>query len=106
MKEYKIRIEEIKDLFKGYEESKNKAYQLPSEECDEVLNLLEESKKLRAKATKKLKKLAEDLGFRILQDIKFDYKFTDVVYSIEGMVDDAIFALHNVSRFNHNIDLA
>ncbi len=106
MKEYKHKIEEIKNLFQLYEESRQKAYELPSEEYEEVINLLEGAKKSRAKAVKKLKKLAEDCGFKILQDIKYDYKFQYVVDSIESRIDDAIQALHSVSRFDHNIELA
>lgn len=106
MKEYKCKIEDIKNLFWLYEESRLKAYELPSEEYNEVINLLEESKKFRAKAVKKLNKLAEDCGFKIMQDIKYDYKFQYVVNSIESQIDDAIEALHRVPRFDHNIELA
>lgn len=106
MKEYKIRIEEIRNLFNGYKESKEKAYELSFSEYDNILTLLDESKKLRAKAIKKLKKLAEDCGFRILQDLKYDFKFEYVATSIEAQIDSALEALHSVSRFNHAIDLA
>ena len=106
MKEYKTRIKNIKNLIEDYKKAKNKAYEIPSDRYDEILNLLNESKKIRSKANKQLNKLASDLGFVILHEVKYDHQFMDVVYSIERRIDAALEALNDISQFNHDIKLA
>lgn len=106
MKKYKAKIESIKSLFEDFQKAKEKAYELPSDQYDEILSLLEESNKIRAKANKQLNKLASDLGFVIMREIKYDHQFMDVVYSIERRIDAALEALNDISWFNHDIKLA
>lgn len=95
------------ESFIEYKQLKEEAYKLdPKDHADEILSLLNESNKLRRKATKQLSKLAEYCGFKILKDIDYDFRFEEVWRAIKNQIDYAMDAFHNISRFNHSIDLA
>lgn len=67
------------DSFIEYKQKKEEAYKLdPYQYADEILSLLDESKKLRRKASKQLSRLAEYCGFKILKDINNDARFEEV----------------------------
>lgn len=107
MKEYKKKLQDAMDSFIEYKQLKEKAYSLePTQYCNEILSLLNESKKFRRKASKQLSKLAEYCGFKILKDINNDARFDEVWRAIKNQIDYAMDAFHNISRFNHSIDLA
>ena len=105
MKEYKKKLQDVMDSFIEYKRLKEKAYTLnPEDNADEILSLLDESKKLRRKASKQLSKLAEYCGFKILKDINNDARFEEVWRSIKNQIDYAMEAFYTISRFNYNID--
>lgn len=110
MKEYKTRIEEIKTLFKRYNEAKEDAYSIEYsiDVCEDVLALMNESKRCRKLATKKILKLAEELGFSLLKDVKNnDTDFMSALFSIEARINVAIAALYDFdTRFNTSISIA
>lgn len=107
MKEYKKKLQDAMDSFIEYKQLKETAYSLdPEQHADEILSLFDESKKLRRKASKQLSRLAEYCGFKILKDINNDARFDEVWTAIKNQIDYAMDAFHNISRFNHSIDLA
>lgn len=94
------------DSFIEYKRLKEEAYTLdPEKSADDILSLFDESKKLRRKASKQLSKLADLCGFKILKDINNDARFDEVWRAIKNQIDYAMEAFHNISRFNHSIDL-
>lgn len=106
MRKFKQKLQDAKVSFVRYEQLKEKAYTLdPAYKADEILSLLEESKKCRRKATKQLSKIAEECGFKILKNIKDDSRFNEVWNSINCQIDRALEAFYNISRFNHSIEL-
>lgn len=79
MNEYKKKLMDAMDSFIEYKQKKEEAYKLdPYQYADEILSLLDESKKLRRKASKQLSRLAEYCEFKILKDINNDARFEEV----------------------------
>ena len=106
MREYRKKLQDAMYSFIEYQKLKEKAYTLdPEQNVDEILSLLDESKKHRRKASKQLSRLAEYCGFKILKDINNDARFDEVWRAIKNQIDYAMEAFHNISRFNHSIDL-
>lgn len=109
MKEYKNKIEEIKTLFIRYGEAKEDACSIEYsiDRSDDILALLNESKRCRKLATKKLLKLAEDLCFSLLKDVKkSDNDFMSTLHSIEARIHVAISALYDFDpRYNTSISI-
>lgn len=110
MKEYKQKIEEIRNLYKRYEEAKRESFAIEYsiERVDEILALSNESSYCRKLATKKLQKLAENLGFNLTKEVKkSDRAFEDTVRAIERRINAAIVALYDFDpRFEHEISIA
>lgn len=106
MKEYIKKLQDAMDSFIEYKHLKEKSYTLdPVYYADEILSLLEESMKFRRKANRQLSNLAEYCGFKILKDINNDARFDEVWRGIKNQIDYAMDAFHNISRFNHSIEL-
>lgn len=105
MKEYRKRLDEIKEMITLSQELSEKAGSITPEPdaYERILGLYDDSKKTRKKAEKKLFKLASDLGFEITKNVKRDGDFMEVWYSISRRVDRAMEILYAFDEYEFNI---
>lgn len=110
MKEYKQKIEEIRNLYKRFEETMREYHSIEYsiERAEKILALSKESDRCRNLAIKKLQKLAENLGFNLTKDLKKNkWEFEDAFRAIERRVNAAIEALFDLDpRFEREISIA
>lgn len=107
MIQYKTRIEEIEKNFNAAVETKAEARSIePAPDTyDTILDTFAKAKRMRSKAARDLSKLASELGFKLLKEIKDDDDdFLAVLYSIKRRINAAIEALYGFEqRYELNI---